>query len=135
VIFMKAISAKINGGLDIGAIVQCDDNTGVKKIRVIAKIGYRGRRRRRPAISVGDIFSGSVVVGKKGMKKKIVRAVLVRQRKPYKRANGDVIQFEDNAAILITDKKEAQGSEIKGAVAKEVGERFPRIPTVAKNVV
>ena len=69
------------------------------------------------------------------MKKKIVKAVLIRQKQPYRRASGDVIQFEDNAAILITEKKEAQGSEIKGAVAKEVGERFPRIPTIAKNVV
>jgi len=132
---MKAISGHVTGALDIGAIVQCDDNTGVKKIRIITKKGYQGRRGRRPVIGIGDIFIGSVVSGKKGMKKKIVKGVLIRQRKPYKRANGDVIQFEDNAAILITDKKEAQGTEIKGAVAKEVGERFPRIPTVAKNVV
>ena len=132
---MKAISSHIGGGLDIGAIVLCDDNTGAKKLRIISKKGYKGRRGRRPHIGIGDVFTASVTVGKKGMKKKIVKAVLVRQKKPYRRATGDVIEFEDNAAILITDKKEAQGSEIKGAIAKEIGERFPRIPTVAKNVI
>jgi len=132
---MRAVSSHVTGAMDIGSIVLCDDNTGAKKLRIITKKGYQGRRGRRASIGIGEIFIASVVVGKKGMKKKIVKAVLIRQKQPYRRASGDVIQFEDNAAILITEKKEAQGSEIKGAVAKEVGERFPRIPTIAKNVV
>jgi len=132
---MKAVGARISGGISIGSKVKCDDNSGAKLLRVIAKAGYSGRRKRRASIGIGDMFFASVIEGKAEMQKKIVRAVLTRQRKPFRRRSGEVIKFEDNAAVLITDKKEPQGSEIKGVVAKEVGERYPKVSTIAKNVI
>lgn len=132
---MKALTSRVTNALDIGAIVKCDDNSGAKKLRVLSARGYKGRRKRRATVKIGDIFSATVVEGKIEMRKKIVKAVLVRQRKPYRRSNGDVIRFEDNAAILITDKNEPQASEIKGVIAKEAAERFPKIPTIARNVI
>ena len=132
---MKGVAAKITGGLTNHTRIKCDDNSGAKLLKIIAKEGYRGRRGRIPAIGVGDIFFASVVDGKAEMRKKIVRATVVRQRKEYRRATGERIAFEDNASVLLNDKNEPVATEIKGVVAKEVAERFPKVATIAKNVI
>ncbi len=132
---MRAIQAHMTGGLSIGSKVKCVDNSGVKELKIIAKEGYKGRRRRRPDIGVADVFVASVIKGKVRMRKKKVRAVIVRQRKEYRRASGERFKFEDNAAVLINEKNEPVASEIKGAIAREVAQRFPRIATIAKIVV
>jgi len=127
---MKAIAAHIYGGM-----LKVDDNSGAKMLRMISKAKYRGRRGRLADIGVGDIFSAAVIQGKVDMRKKIVRAVVIRQKKEYRRFTGERIAFEDNACVLINEKNEPQASEIKGVVAKEVAERFPKIATISKNVV
>ena len=132
---MKAITAHIYGGLHPGSIIKVDDNSGAKTLKMLSKGGYKGRRGRAPDIGVADVFQAAVVLGKVDMRKKIVRAVVIRQRKEYRRFTGERIKFEDNACVLITDKNEPQASEIKGVVAKEVAERFPKIATISKNVV
>jgi len=132
---MKAIAAHIYGGLHPGSIIKVDDNSGAKMLRMVSKAKYRGRRGRAADIGVGDIFQASVIQGKVDMRKKIVRAVVIRQRKEYHRFTGETIAFEDNACVLINEKNEPQASEIKGVVAKEVAERFPKIATISKNVV
>ena len=63
------------------------------------------------------------------------RAVIIRQRKEYRRPSGMRVSFEDNAAVLVDDKNEPKGSLIKGPVAKEVVERFPTISKVASIIV
>jgi len=132
---MKAIAAHIYGGLHPGSIIRVDDNSGAKVLRMLSKEKYRGRRGRLADIGVGDIFQGSVIQGKVDMRKKIVRAVVIRQKKEYGRFTGERIGFEDNSCVLVNEKNEPQASEIKGIVAKEVAERFPKIATIAKNVV
>ena len=132
---MKAIAAHIYGGMHPGSILKVDDNSGAKMLRMVSKAKYRGRRGRLADIGVGDIFSAAVIQGKVDMRKKIVRAVVIRQKKEYRRFTGERIAFEDNACVLINEKNEPQASEIKGVVAKEVAERFPKIATIAKNVV
>jgi large subunit ribosomal protein L14 len=132
---MKAISANVYGGVSIGSKIKVDDNSGAKILRIISKEGYRGRRGRIPDIGIGDIFFGSVISGKVEMRKKIMRAVIIRQRKAFHRATGERVRFEDNASVLMNDKNEPQASEIKGVVAKEVAERFPKVATIAKNVI
>jgi len=69
------------------------------------------------------------------MRKKIFSAVVVRQRKPYRRAEGIWIQFEDNAAVIITPDGEMKGSEVRGPVAKEAAERWPRIASAASIIL
>jgi large subunit ribosomal protein L14 len=132
---MKAVAARMTGGLQVESRVKVDDNSGAKLLRVISMEGYKGRRGRQPTVSVGDIFMGSVVSGKVDMRKKVVRAVLIRQKKEYRRFTGERIKFEDNACVLITEKNEPKASEIKGVVAKEVAEKFPKVATISKNVV
>ncbi|MCK4327810.1 MAG: 50S ribosomal protein L14 [Candidatus Diapherotrites archaeon] len=132
---MKGIAAKITKGLQIGSQLRCDDNTGAKELEIIGVKKYHGRRRKLPKAGVGDIIVCSVKKGKPEIRKKIVKAVIVRQKQPFRRRNGTWIKFDDNAAVLIDDTGLPKGSEIKGVVAKEVAERFAKIATIAKNVV
>ncbi len=126
---------KISTGLLAGSVVKCTDNTGARKLRVIQVMGYKGRLRRVPAAAVGDRIVVSVRKGTPDMRKKIFHAVLVRQKKPYRRADGVWVQFEDNAAVVMTPEGEMRGSEIRGPVAKEAAERWPRIASAASIIV
>ena len=126
---------KISRGLPLGAVVKCADNSGARVLRIIQVMGYKGRLRRVPSASVGDMIMVSVRKGRPDMRKKLFRAVIVRQKKPYRRANGVWVQFEDNAAIIITPEGEMQGSEIRGPVARDAAERWPRIASASSIIV
>jgi len=126
---------KISPGLTTGSMITCTDNTGARKLRLIQVIGYKGRRRRLPFASVGDIITVSVREGVPEMRRQMFAAVIVRQRKPYLRKDGTWIQFEDNAAVVLTPEGALRGSDIKGPVAREAVDRWPRIGNMAKTVV
>ncbi len=132
---MKAVPANITRALPSGARLTVADNTGAKEIEIIQVIGYRGTRRRYPKAGVGDMVVASVKKGTPEMRKQVVRAVIIRQRKEYRRRNGWRIKFEDNAAVITNEKGEPKGSEIKGAVAKEAAERWSKIASLASTVV
>jgi large subunit ribosomal protein L14 len=126
---------KISRGLPAGSMVKCSDNSGARELRIIQVIGYKGRLRRVPTAAVGDLVAVSVRKGTPDMRKKIFHAVVVRQRKPYRRAEGIWIQFEDNAVVIMTPEGEMRGSEIRGPIAKEAAERWPRIASAASIIV
>ncbi|MFQ6094977.1 MAG: 50S ribosomal protein L14 [Candidatus Bathyarchaeia archaeon] len=126
---------KISKGLLAGSLIKCTDNSGAKVLRVIQVAGYKGRLRRVPAASVGDMVIVSVRKGSPDMRKKIFRAVIVRQRKPYRRREGIWVQFEDNAAVIITPEGDMRGSEIRGPVAREAAERWPRIASASSTII
>ncbi|MDH5747487.1 MAG: 50S ribosomal protein L14 [Candidatus Bathyarchaeota archaeon] len=126
---------KISRGLPTGSILRCADNSGARGLRLVQVMGYKGRLRRVPSAAVGDRITVSVRHGTPEMRKKIFQAVVVRQRKPYRRAAGIWVQFEDNAAVIITPDGEMKGSEIRGPVAKEAAERWPRIASAASIIV
>jgi large subunit ribosomal protein L14 len=98
-------------------------------------MGYKGRLRRYPSAAVGDKITVSVRQGTPDMRKKIFQAVIVRQRKPFRRIDGVWVAFEDNAAVVITPEGEMKGSEIRGPVAKEAAERWPRIASAASIII
>jgi len=126
---------KTSRGLPVGSVLKCADNSGAKELRLIQVMGYKGRLRRVPSAAVGDRITVSVRRGTPDMRKKIFQAVVVRQRKPYRRVDGIWIQFEDNAAVVITPDGEMKGSEVRGPVAKEAAERWPRIASAASIIV
>ncbi|MBS7659452.1 MAG: 50S ribosomal protein L14 [Candidatus Bathyarchaeia archaeon] len=126
---------KISRGLPAGSILKCADNTGAKELRLIQVIGYKGRRGRVPSAAVGDRVAVSVRRGTPDMRKKIFHAVVIRQRMPFRRPDGIWVQFEDNAAVIITPEGEMKGSEIRGPVAKEAAERWPRIASAASIII
>jgi len=126
---------KIPRGLPAGTLIRCADNTGAKVLRLIQVIGYKGRLRRIPFAAIGDMIVVSVRKGTPDMRKKVFHAVVVRQRMPYLRPEGIWVQFEDNAAVIMTPEGEMKGSEIRGPVAREAAERWPRIASAASIIV
>jgi large subunit ribosomal protein L14 len=132
---MKGISGNESRGLPLGAVIPCADNTGAKVISLIGVKNLHTVARRLPAAGVGDLLIASVRKGTPEMRAKVVYAVVVRQRRPYRRADGNIIEFEDNAAVLVTPEGEVRGSEIKGPVAREAAERWPRIAAIASTIV
>ena len=110
------------------------DNTGAKIIRVFKILGGSKRRYAR----IGDVVVASVQSAepRKILKKKdIVRAVIVRQRAPYRRKDGSYIRFDDNAAVIV-DKMEPKGGRIFGTIARELRDRgFIKIVSLAEEVL
>jgi large subunit ribosomal protein L14 len=133
---MKALTGYKVRSLPIGAEVPTCDNSGAKIVKIIAVKGIGTVRRRLASAGVGDIVKASVIKGRPDMRRQVVMAVIVRQRKEYKRADGTRIKFEDNAVVVLKDDKgNPKGTIFKGAVAKEAAERFPGISKVANIVV
>lgn len=132
---MKAISTRVSKSLPVGAELVCADNTGAKIIKIISVKGYKGKRRTKPTAGVANWISVKVIKGDEKVRHEVHKAVIIRQRREYRRANGVRISFEDNAAVLISDKGEARGSMIKGPVAREAVERFSTIGKIANQVV
>ncbi|BAB59481.1 ribosomal protein large subunit L23 [Thermoplasma volcanium GSS1] len=132
---MKGIAGREIRGLPLGANIVCADNTGARSISLIDVKAYHGKARRIPAAGVGDMFIASVKKGTPEMRSKVVYAVVIRQKRPYRRPDGTMVEFEDNAAVLVTPDGEVRGSEIKGPVAREAAERWPRIAAIASIIV
>ena len=126
---------KISGGLTIGSVINCADNTGARRLKIIQMMGYKGRRRRLPSVGIGDLVMVSCREGTPEMRRQLFNAVVVRQKRPYQRQDGSRIQFEDNAAVILTPEGTLRGSDIKGPVAREAVERWARIGNLARMVV
>ncbi|MHA1268743.1 MAG: 50S ribosomal protein L14 [Candidatus Helarchaeota archaeon] len=125
----------ITKGIQNETIIKCSDNSGGKLLRVISVIGYKGRQNTIPKASVGQMVVVSVIKGTPEMRRQVLRAIIIRQKKAYRRVDGRWIRFEDNAAVIVNPNGDPKGSEIRGAVAKEAAERWPRLSAVASMVV
>ncbi len=132
---MKAVSAKITPGLNIGAVLVSADNSGAKLLRLVSIKRGKGTKGRQGNARVADMVKVSVRKGLPDMMGKVYDAVIVRQKKAYRRLNGERIAFEDNAAAILKDEKgNPQGTQIKGPVAREVLERWPSVAKIASFV-
>ncbi len=133
---MKALSSKVTRALPVGALVQTCDNSGAKVLRIFSVIGHKTTKDKFPSAGVADLVLASVKKGKLEMRKTVVPAIIVRQRKEYRRADGVRIKFEDNAAVVLKDNKgNPKGTIFKGPIAKEVAERWPAVAKIASMVV
>jgi large subunit ribosomal protein L14 len=132
---MKGFTSTICKTLTTASMIPCTDNSGAKMVYVISALHYKGTRSRPPQVGIGDIVIASVKKGKPDMVKKVVKALIVRQKKEFRRANGTRIFFEDNAAVLVNDDFLPVGTEIKGVVAREIAERFPKVAAISAGVV
>ena len=132
---MKAINANRARSLVLNSNCICADNSGAKEVYLISVVGFKGKKRRYPSAGIADLVNVVVKKGKPEMKSKIERAVIIRTRKEYRRANGSRIKFDDNAVVLVDEKGLPKASEVKGVVAKEVGERWPKIAGLAAAIV
>ena len=84
---------------------------------------------------LGDQITVSVVKGTPEMRRQVLEAVIVRQRKSIRRPNGKRVKFEDNAGVLIDENSDPRGTEIRGPIAREVAERFGSIASTATVIV
>lgn len=133
---MKAVKATIVKSLQVGSEVPTCDNSGAKVIEIISVVGYKGVHRRKPAAGIGDLVRAAVKKGKPDMMKQMVYAIIVRQKKEYKRVNGIRVKFEDNAAVVLKDDKgNPKGTIFKGPIAKEATERWPAVAKVASIIL
>ncbi|HKZ63683.1 MAG TPA: 50S ribosomal protein L14 [Thermoplasmata archaeon] len=132
---MKGLPGRQTRGLPKGARLECIDNTGAKIVEIVAVPKHHSTHRRYPSAGIGDILVVTVKKGTPEMRRQLVNAVVVRQRRPFRRADGIMVRFEDNACVLVTPEGEVKGSDIKGAVAREAAERWPRIAATASIIV
>jgi len=111
------------------------DNSGAKVIMCFRVLGGSFRR----SAGVGDVVVASVKTAAPGgavKKGDVVRAVIVRTHKQYRRADGSYIRFDDNAAVIINDAKQPRGTRIFGPVARELRERdYMKIISLAPEVL
>lgn len=128
---MKAISARATRGLNIGSLVLASDNSGARIVKIVGVKKGKASKGTQQYAKIGDWVKVSVRSGKPEMKGEVFDAVVIRQKKPYKRNTGERVMFEDNAVALLKDTKgNPKGTQIKGAIAKEIAERWK---VVAKN--
>ena len=133
---MKASKAKVTRALPVGSQIPTCDNSGAKLVKIIAVKGHKTKKGRVGAAGVGDLVMVSVKKGRPDMRRQVVPAVIVRQRREYKRADGTRISFEDNAAVVLKDEKgNPKGTIFKGPIAREATERWPGVAKVAKMIV
>ena len=133
---MKGLSSRVTRGLPTQARLNCVDNSGAKIVQIISVLKIGGVHRRYPAGGVGDLINVTVRRGTPECRRQIFKAVIVRQRRPFRRADGTWVSFEDNACVLVSnDRGEIVGSDIKGPVSREAAERWPRIAATAKQIV
>ncbi len=133
---MKGLSGRMTRGLPTQAKMSCVDNSGAKIVQLISVLKLGGVARRYPAAGVGDMINVTVRRGTPERRRQVFKAVIVRQKRPFRRADGSWVQFEDNACVLVSNERgELIGTDIKGPVAREAAERFPRIGATAKQIV
>lgn len=132
---MKAISAKVSRGLNLGAIMNAADNSGAKIVKLVSVKHGKSKKGRQGYAKVADWVKVSVRKGVPDMKGKVFDAIIVRQKKSYRRLNGERVAFEDNAVAILKDEKgNPKGTQIKGVVAREVMERWPSVAKIASSV-
>ena len=122
-------------GLPVAACVNCADNSGAKNLYILSVAGIKGRLNRLPSACAGDLVMATCKKGKPELRKKVMPAVVIRQRKPFRRKDGMVIYFEDNAGVVVNNKGEMKGSAITGPVAKECADIWPRIASNAGSIL
>jgi large subunit ribosomal protein L14 len=117
------------------SIVKIADNTGAKIGRVFRVLG--GSKKRYAEIGDIVILSVQTAEPRKIVKKKeILRAVVVRQTKPFRRRDGSYIRFDENAVVIVDTKKEPRGGRIFGPIPREISELgYQKIASLAPEVV
>lgn len=131
---MLGLTAKMTKPICTGTFLWCDDNSGAKIVQVIGVKGIKAAHARQPSAGIGDTVMVAVKKGKPDMIKKKELALIIRQKKEFRRGK-ERVRFEDNACVLVDDKKLPRATEIKGCVAREISERFPKVVAIASAVV
>ncbi len=122
--------------IQLRSMLNVADNTGAKIIQCFTVLGSTRKR----YAQIGDIIVGTVKVAEPRRivkKHEVVRAVLIRQKKAFKRADGSYIRFDDNAVVILEGKtKDPKGGRITGPVPREIREKgFEKIASLAPEIL
>ncbi len=133
---MKPISARATEGLHVGSKVPVADNSGARIVRIVSVKKASKKKKRQMGCKIGDWVKVSVRVGNPDVKGEVFDAIVVRQKKPYRRLTGERICFTDNAVALLKDEKgNPKGTQIKGPVPREISERWKEVAKIASVIV
>jgi len=133
---MKGVSAKLTRGLNIGSLVIASDNSGARIVKIVSVKHGKTKKGRQQYAKIGDLVKISVRKGIPTMKGQVFDAVIIRQKKPFKRKTGERVAFTDNAvALLKDDKGNPKGTQIKGPISREVSDRWQFLGKISKFVV
>jgi large subunit ribosomal protein L14 len=122
-------------GLCNGSRITIADNSGAKIAQIINCDGFKTRLRRLPKATVGSIVTATIKKGKPELRGNIVKVVIVRQKMIYRRLDGTRLCFEDNAGVLVTKEAEPRATEIRGPIAREAAELFPRLASISSLII
>jgi large subunit ribosomal protein L14 len=132
---MKAISSRTTRGLNIGSLVEACDNSGARIVRIVSVKRGKTKKGRQGYAKLADWVKVSVRKGDPKMKGEVFDAVVVRQKKSWRRNSGERVCFFDNAVVLLKDEKgNPKGTQIKGPIAREIQERWKEVAKLASVV-
>jgi len=132
---MKAVSARTTKSLNIGSLLEACDNSGARICRIVSIKHGKTKKGRQGYAKLADWVKVSVRKGNPKMKGEVFDAIVVRQKKPWRRITGERVCFSDNAVALLKDEKgNPMGTQIKGAIAREVQERWKEVAKIARTI-
>lgn len=121
--------------IQVESYLKSADNTGARQLQCIKVLGGSGRR----YANIGDVIVCSVKEASPGgvvKKGDVVKAVIVRTKSGVRRNDGSLIRFDENAAVIIKDDNNPQGTRIFGPIARELREKnYMRILSLAPEVL
>lgn len=131
----RVVKPRTSYGLCNGSRILITDNSGAKIAQIINVDHSKTRLRRLPKATVGSVCTVTIKKGKPEMRGNILKAVIVRQRMIYRRLDGTRLCFEDNAGVLISKEGDPRGTEIRGPIAREAAEMFPRLASISSLII
>ena len=132
---MKAVSARTTKSLNIGSLLEASDNSGARICKIVSVKHGKTTKGRQGYAKIADWVKVSVRKGDPKMKGEVFDAIVIRQKKPWRRKTGERVCFSDNAVALLKDEKgNPKGTQVKGAVAREVQERWKEVAKIAGSV-
>lgn len=132
---MKAVSSRPTRSLNIGSLIDVADNSGARIVKLVSIKHGKTKKGRQGYAKIADWVKVSVRKGDPKIKGEVFDAVLVRQKKSWRRLSGERVCFSDNAVALLKDEKgNPKGTQIKGPIAREVQERWKEVSKIASIV-
>ncbi|MBN1802938.1 MAG: 50S ribosomal protein L14 [Candidatus Lokiarchaeota archaeon] len=131
----KTSRPRLSYGVQNNTRLVIADNSGAKIAQIIGVDHYKGRQRRLPKATLGSVVTVSIKKGKPELKGNILKCVIVRQKQIVRRLDGSRLCFEDNAGVIISKEGDPKGTEIRGPIAREAAEAFPRLASISSLII
>jgi len=129
------VKPRTSYGVQNGTKIFITDNSGAKIAQIINVDHAKTRLNRLPKATVGDVCTVTIKKGRPDLRGNILKAVIVRQKMIFRRLDGTRLCFEDNAGVIITNEGDPKATEIRGPIAREAAELFPRLASISSLIV